>query len=212
MAERWLLDVSKYKVFGMTMLDLLVLVEQVLLVVEGGAVVVVILGNVPIMLVVLWGSLVQMTGPVQFVLFNRGGCAGGYKELDEEEMEETRRRWREADEDDGEIYDEFGNLKKKFRAKTQQAESGQMVPGSGRAGWEVDETVMTGRHGMDKSRDRYRDSNKRESSKNREIDGPERERRCSRSREKERECEKERGRVSDTEHLVQKMLVIGSSA
>lgn len=72
--------------------------------------------------------------------------------------------------------------------------------------------VMTGRHGMDKSRDRYRDSNKRESSKNREIDGPERERRCSRSREKERECEKERGRVSDTEHLVQKMLVIGSSA
>ncbi|CAD5165532.1 unnamed protein product [Musa acuminata subsp. malaccensis] len=75
--------------------------------------------------------------------------------------------------DDGEIYDEFGNLKKKFHAKTQQAESGQMVPGSGRAGWEVDEIVMTGRHGMDKSRD----SNKRESSKNREIDGPERERR-----------------------------------
>ncbi|CAL9109740.1 unnamed protein product [Musa acuminata var. zebrina] len=114
--------------------------------------------------------------------------------------------------DDGEIYDEFGNLKKKFHAKTQQAESGQMVPGSGRAGWEVDEIVMTGRHGMDKSRDRYRDSNKRESSKNREIDGPERERRRSRSREKESECEKERGRVSDAEHLVQKMLVIGSSA
>lgn len=41
--------------------------------------------------------------------------------------------------DDGEIYDEFGNLKKKFRAKTQQAEAGQMVPGSGRAGWEVEE-------------------------------------------------------------------------
>ncbi|XP_039065950.1 transcription initiation factor TFIID subunit 15-like isoform X2 [Hibiscus syriacus] len=68
----------------------------------------------------------------------RGGRAGGYKELDEEEIEETRRRRREA-EDDGEMYDEFGNLKKKFRAKTQQAEAVQVLPGSGRAGWEVEE-------------------------------------------------------------------------
>lgn len=37
------------------------------------------------------------------------------------------------------MYDEFGNLKKKFRAKTQQNEGGQMLPGSGRAGWEVEE-------------------------------------------------------------------------
>lgn len=37
------------------------------------------------------------------------------------------------------MYDEFGNLKKKFRAKTQQAESGQSLPGVGRAGWEVEE-------------------------------------------------------------------------
>lgn len=37
------------------------------------------------------------------------------------------------------MYDEFGNLKKKFRAKTQQAEAGQVLPGSGRAGWEVEE-------------------------------------------------------------------------
>ncbi|KAL2938918.1 Transcription initiation factor TFIID subunit 15 [Bienertia sinuspersici] len=67
-----------------------------------------------------------------------GGRAGGYKELDEEELEETRRR-REAAEDDGEMYDEFGNLKKKFRAKTQQAETGKGLPGSGRAGWEIEE-------------------------------------------------------------------------
>ncbi|MED6211962.1 hypothetical protein PIB30_078580 [Stylosanthes scabra] len=46
-----------------------------------------------------------------------GGRGGGYKELDEEEIEETKRRRQEA-EDDGELYDEFGNLKKKFRAKT----------------------------------------------------------------------------------------------
>src|SRR4051812_31003071 len=29
---------------------------------------------------------------------HRGGCAGGYKELDEEEIEETRRRRKEAEE------------------------------------------------------------------------------------------------------------------
>ncbi|KAB1206040.1 Transcription initiation factor TFIID subunit 15 [Morella rubra] len=69
----------------------------------------------------------------------RGGRGGGYKELDEEELEEIKRRRREAEEDDGELYDEFGNLKKKFRAKTQQAEAGRALPGSGRAGWEVEE-------------------------------------------------------------------------
>lgn len=37
------------------------------------------------------------------------------------------------------MYDEFGNLKKKFRAKAQQNETGQILPGSGRAGWEVEE-------------------------------------------------------------------------
>ncbi|KAG6433875.1 hypothetical protein SASPL_105494 [Salvia splendens] len=68
----------------------------------------------------------------------RGGRGGGYKELDEEELEETKRRRRAAEEDDGEMYDEFGNLKKKFRAKT-QAETTQAVPGVGRAGWEVEE-------------------------------------------------------------------------
>lgn len=41
--------------------------------------------------------------------------------------------------DDGEIYDEFGNLKKKFHVKAQQAEVGQVLPGTGRAGWEVEE-------------------------------------------------------------------------
>ncbi|MCI04434.1 RNA recognition motif (RRM) superfamily protein [Trifolium medium] len=68
----------------------------------------------------------------------QGGRAGGYKELDEEEIEETKRRRRQA-EDDGELYDEFGNLKKKFRAKTQQSEAARVLPGSGRAGWEVED-------------------------------------------------------------------------
>ena len=36
------------------------------------------------------------------------------------------------------MYDEFGNLKKKFRVKT-QAETGKSPPGSGRAGWEIEE-------------------------------------------------------------------------
>jgi hypothetical protein len=34
------------------------------------------------------------------------------------------------------MYDEFGNLKKKFRAKAHHNESAE--PGSGRAGWEVE--------------------------------------------------------------------------
>ncbi|KAG4973688.1 hypothetical protein AAZX31_11G102100 [Glycine max] len=110
----------------------------------------------------------------------RGGRGGGYKELDEEEIEETRRRRREA-EDDGELYDEFGNLKKKFRAKTQQAEAARGLPGSGRAGWEVEEL------GIDRdareSRDRGRERNDGES-RNRERS--EKERPSSWNRERER--------------------------
>ncbi|GKV39264.1 hypothetical protein SLEP1_g47068 [Rubroshorea leprosula] len=78
----------------------------------------------------------------------RGGRGDGYKELDEEEIEETRQRRKEAEEDDGEMYDEFGNLKKKFRAKTQAAEAGKA--GSGRAGWEVEELGVIDRDGREK--------------------------------------------------------------
>jgi len=74
----------------------------------------------------------------QLIYHLRGGRGGGYKELDEEELEEVKKRRKEAEEDDGEIYDEFGNLKKKFRAKAQHTESAQNYPGSGRAGWEVE--------------------------------------------------------------------------
>ncbi|XP_071703414.1 transcription initiation factor TFIID subunit 15 [Rutidosis leptorrhynchoides] len=107
----------------------------------------------------------------------RGGRAGGYKELDEEELEETKRRRREAEEDDGEMYDEFGNLKKKFRVKQQQVEVGQVLPGTGRAGWEVEDLGISERERRERSRDRGRDE--RESSKNRE-------RRRSRSRDRDR--------------------------
>ncbi|ESQ30450.1 hypothetical protein EUTSA_v10011982mg, partial [Eutrema salsugineum] len=68
----------------------------------------------------------------------RGGRGGGYKELDEQELEETKRRRREAEQDDGEMYDEFGNLKKKYRVKTHQADTRPAVA-AGRAGWEVEE-------------------------------------------------------------------------
>lgn len=118
----------------------------------------------------------------------RGGRGGGYKELDEEEIEETKRRRREAEEDDGELYDEFGNLKKKFRAKMQQAEAGRPLPGAGRAGWEVEELGVVDRNGRERSRDRGR-----ERDKNRERD--DRERRRSRSRERDRG--KDRGRDYD---------------
>ncbi|KAF5754235.1 putative RNA recognition motif domain, Zinc finger, RanBP2-type, RNA-binding domain superfamily [Helianthus annuus] len=112
----------------------------------------------------------------------RGGRAGGYKELDEEELEETKRRRREAEEDDGEMYDEFGNLKKKFRVKAQQAEVGQVLPGTGRAGWEVEELGMSDKDKRERSRDRREE---RETGKNR---------RRSRSRERDRGRERERDR------------------
>ncbi|KAI3447394.1 hypothetical protein Pfo_004059 [Paulownia fortunei] len=110
----------------------------------------------------------------------RGGRGGGYKELDEEEIEETKRRRREAEEDDGEMYDEFGNLKKKFRAKTQQAEMALGVPGVGRAGWELEE-LGTG------------DRDRRERSKDRGRERDERERDRHRSRERDRQRERDRG-------------------
>ncbi|CAN6463447.1 unnamed protein product [Victoria cruziana] len=125
----------------------------------------------------------------------RGGRGGGYKELDEEEIEETKRRRREAEEDDGEMYDEFGNLKKKFRAKTQQAENTQLLPGSGRAGWDVEELGMVERDTKERSKDRGRDHSEREGSRSRERD-----RRRSRSRERDREREKDRGRDRDRDY------------
>ncbi|KAF7809370.1 transcription initiation factor TFIID subunit 15 [Senna tora] len=111
----------------------------------------------------------------------RGGRAGGYKELDEEEIEETKRRRREA-EDDGELYDEFGNLKKKFRAKTQQAEAARVLPGSGRAGWEVEELGID-KDGRERSRDRGRD---RDEGENRNRDRNDKERQSIRSRDRDR--------------------------
>lgn len=39
---------------------------------------------------------------------------------------------------DGEMYDEFGNLKKKYRVKTNQADTRPVVA-AGRAGWQVEE-------------------------------------------------------------------------
>lgn len=111
----------------------------------------------------------------------RVGRGGGYKELDEEELEETKRRRREAEEDDGEMYDEFGNLKKKFRAKAQQPDAtGQSIPGSGRAGWEVE---VLGKDGRERSKERGR-----ERDKDRDRD---RERRRSRSRERDRDRDRD---------------------
>ncbi|CAA6671808.1 unnamed protein product [Spirodela intermedia] len=122
-----------------------------------------------------------------------GGRAGGYKELDEEEIEETRRRRREA-EDDGEMYDEFGNLKKKFRAKMQQGGSGSALPGSGRAGWEVEDL---GRESRERSKDGGRSHSDREGSRTRDR---ERERPRSRSRERERPRDRTRDRDQDRSH------------
>ncbi|XP_010557563.1 PREDICTED: transcription initiation factor TFIID subunit 15 [Tarenaya hassleriana] len=125
----------------------------------------------------------------------RGGRGGGYKELDEEELEETKRRRREA-EDDGEMYDEFGNLKKKFRAKAHRADAGHTVA-AGRAGWEVEELGVE-RDGRERSsRDKRRDRD------DKQRDHDDRERRRSRSRERERgkyhDRDRDRGDSRDRE-------------
>ncbi|KAK4480910.1 hypothetical protein RD792_011768 [Penstemon davidsonii] len=135
----------------------------------------------------------------------RGGRGGGYKELDEEEIEETRRHRREAEEDDGEMFNEFGNLKKKFRAKTQQAEMCLGVPGVGRAGWEIEELgsckIYQQVIGLVEGTSHYKVANsgrgerdRRERSKERGRDRDERERGRHRSREREdRHMERGRG-------------------
>lgn len=48
----------------------------------------------------------------------REGQAGGFKELDEDAVAEARRRRKEYEENDSEMYDDFGRLKKKFRTET----------------------------------------------------------------------------------------------
>ncbi|KAL3502245.1 hypothetical protein ACH5RR_036694 [Cinchona calisaya] len=132
----------------------------------------------------------------------RGGRGGGYKELDEEEIEETKRRRKEAEEDDGEMYDEFGNLKKKFRAKMQQAESGQSLPGVGRAGWEVEDLGASDRDRRERSRGKGRESEERNRdrhrNRSRERDrGRDRDRNYDYDRDREYGRERERGRDRD---------------
>ncbi|KAL9265695.1 Transcription initiation factor TFIID subunit 15-like protein [Drosera capensis] len=127
----------------------------------------------------------------------RGGRGGGYKELDEDELEEVKRRRREAEEDDGEMYDEFGNLKKKYRAKSQQAEVGKPLPESGRALWDIEDrgAAERDRDGRERSRDHGRNRDEREGSRNREHDDSYRRR--SRSRERERGRDRDRDRAYD---------------
>ncbi|KAG6545553.1 hypothetical protein Mapa_013155 [Marchantia paleacea] len=99
----------------------------------------------------------------------REGRAGGYKEFDEAEIEETRRRRRELEDDDGEMYDEFGNLKKKFRLKAKLGDSaGSTMPGVGKSAWDKEELGIVERSGSkEKSRDRGNKENDWEQEGNR---------------------------------------------
>ncbi|CAF2054939.1 unnamed protein product, partial [Brassica napus] len=81
--------------------------------------------------------------------------------------------------DDGEMYDEFGNLKKKYRVKTNQADTRPAVA-AGRAGWQVEELGVD-RDGRERSRDRQRDRGDKHIDHHYAKD-----RRRSRSRERER--------------------------
>ncbi|GAQ77951.1 hypothetical protein KFL_000060160 [Klebsormidium nitens] len=113
----------------------------------------------------------------------REGRAGGFKEFDEAEAEETKRRRKEAEEQDGEMYDEFGVLKKKFRTKKEAP----AAPVGGKAAWEQED--LTRKDGSDKQKERE---------KERERDkGRERERSQERAYDYERDFrgDRSRGRV-----------------
>lgn len=43
------------------------------------------------------------------------------------------------EQNDGEMYDEFGVLKKKYRVKVESAEKGGAPKAAGKAGWEMDD-------------------------------------------------------------------------
>lgn len=50
---------------------------------------------------------------------NREGLGGGFKELDVEEMAEARRRRAEFENDDTEMYDDWGELWKMIRSSAE---------------------------------------------------------------------------------------------
>eukprot|EP01023_Acetabularia_acetabulum_P010114 TRINITY_DN14608_c0_g1_i2.p1 TRINITY_DN14608_c0_g1~~TRINITY_DN14608_c0_g1_i2.p1 ORF type:complete len:288 (+),score=57.89 TRINITY_DN14608_c0_g1_i2:103-966(+) len=50
----------------------------------------------------------------------RQGVGGGFKELDEKEIEEAKQRRKRFEEEDDDIYDDFGRVKKKHRTQQQQ--------------------------------------------------------------------------------------------
>ncbi|CAK9219196.1 unnamed protein product [Sphagnum troendelagicum] len=128
----------------------------------------------------------------------REGRAGGYKEFDEAEIEETKRRRKELEEDDGEMYDEFGVLKKKFRTKAKQGEAqvqaGQPTTGgAGKAGWDKEELGVVEGQTKEKSKERRRGRDDRESDRdmyrNKDQDWNR-----DRDRERSREQDRDRGR------------------
>eukprot|EP01026_Neomeris_dumetosa_P013609 TRINITY_DN1479_c0_g1_i6.p1 TRINITY_DN1479_c0_g1~~TRINITY_DN1479_c0_g1_i6.p1 ORF type:complete len:295 (+),score=53.07 TRINITY_DN1479_c0_g1_i6:263-1147(+) len=49
----------------------------------------------------------------------RQGVGGGFKELDEKEIEEAKQRRKRFEEEDDDIYDDFGRVKKKHRTLSQ---------------------------------------------------------------------------------------------
>ncbi|GMH45915.1 hypothetical protein BSKO_13878 [Bryopsis sp. KO-2023] len=51
----------------------------------------------------------------------REGQAGGFKELDEREIEDAKRRRKELEADDEELYDDYGRVKKKYRSADDRA-------------------------------------------------------------------------------------------
>ena len=87
------------------------------------------------------------TGKEGKAVEKREGRGGGHKEIDDEdEREETARRRRENEE--REIYDDFGNLKKQFRASAGRGGADRDYDRGGRDGGRAGPSVQEGRQGQ----------------------------------------------------------------
>jgi hypothetical protein len=138
------------------------------------------------------------TGKEGKAVEKREGRGGGHKEIDDEdEREETARRRRENEE--REIYDDFGNLKKQFRASAGRGGADRDYDRGGRDGGrdrdrERDHPYR--RDDRDRDRDRRRD---RSRSRDRRDGRDRRDRgRRSRSRSRSPRREKDGGNKNDS--------------
>ncbi|CAD7700839.1 unnamed protein product [Ostreobium quekettii] len=139
----------------------------------------------------------------------REGQAGGFKELDEREIEEARRRRREQDDDDKELYDDYGRVKKKYRSDKDRAAREQAALERLRGGYDPSPSgqeqllLAQGLKEKDRDKNKERDKEKEKKKNGRSAGEKEKEsskhRHRSRSRDRDKEKHRDKGRERERE-------------